>query len=121
MTPRQIIRRRCNRALLVTGTCFVLIAGLSILDAGPGYGGLVILAVIGFIGSTFYAQAVVDCPKCQVVFGPLVWHVAYPSMGFMPVRYCPHCALVLDEPRGAPGQDSASRGAAKETGKAATG
>jgi hypothetical protein len=102
--------------MLVMGTCLALIAGLSILDAGPGYGWLAILAVIGFGGSAFYAQAVVDCPKCQVIFGPLVWHVAYPSIGLMPVRYCPHCALVLDELRGAAGQDSASRGAAKETG-----
>ena len=98
MTPRQIIRSRCEKAIWAVLFISAMFVALKILDPGPGYGWIAVVLFVGIVGAGTYATLVIDCPKCQVAFGQMVWQVAYPSMGTMPFKVCPHCSLVLDSP-----------------------
>lgn len=98
MTARQIIRGRCENALLWLLLVAAVFAVLVILKPGPGYAWIGFVVFFGFVAIGTYVSLVIDCPKCHVAFGQMVWQVSYPSMALMPIKYCPHCALVLDNP-----------------------
>ena len=72
--------------------------GLAILNPGPGYFWIAMVLFFAFVAIGVYANWVVDCPKCHVAFGQMVWQVSYPNVTIMPIKFCPHCALVLDNP-----------------------
>ena len=98
MTARQIIRGRCENALLWLLIVLAMFVAMAIIEPGPGYAWFTVVLFCAFIAIGVYTNAVIDCPKCHVAFGQMVWQVSYPISVIMPIKVCPHCALVLDNP-----------------------
>jgi hypothetical protein len=98
MTPRQIIRSKCETALWLVLIVLAMFVALAILEPGPGYGWIYVVLFFAFLGVASYANWIIACPKCHLPFGQMVWNVAYPSLSIMPFKVCPHCSLPLDRP-----------------------
>ncbi|WP_152560308.1 hypothetical protein [Arenimonas donghaensis] len=73
-----------------------LFIALALIKPAPPAGWIGGVLFLVFAGAATYANWVIDCPKCQVPFGQMVWQVSFPSIGLMPIKVCPHCALDLD-------------------------
>jgi|JI8StandDraft_2_1071088.scaffolds.fasta_scaffold408379_1 hypothetical protein len=98
MTPREEIRKKCKKGLLILSVPVAIIIFLGIVQAGNGLAfSLGLLGMIVFGAGVMYLDLVVCCPKCAHPFGSALFAIAFPSSSLSPVRHCPNCALPLDK------------------------
>ena len=103
MTIRQAVRRKVISALVVSLLCIgITLLVLKFFPQAP-WAGISVVFMIGAIAPLLYAVWLIDCPKCQGIFGQkYIFNIAFNLPSFNDGNNCPHCGLDLDGPSRGP-------------------
>lgn len=98
MTIRDYIKRRVRWGfgIAIASWLFVVLTG-NMGIFGPRAGYVPVIGVFGFMGAII-SFMFIRCPKCRARLGQTIAMPATFRLFSPQVKYCPFCAVSLDEP-----------------------